>query len=71
MKVLFFLLLVANLVFLFHIRFDTNSDKEVQLRPELKPEKIKLLSTPTAHLERGGQFYSGLQFAKLNISRCN
>ena len=71
MKVLFFLLLVANLVFLFHIQFDTNSDREVQLRPELKPEKIKLLSTPTACLERGGQFYSDLQIAKSNMSRCS
>ena len=71
MKVLFFLLLVANLVFLFHIRFDTNSDREVQLRPELKPEKIKLLPTPTAYLERGGQSYSDLQIAKLSMSRCS
>ena len=70
MKVLFFLLLIANLVFLFHIQFDTNSDREVQLRPELKPEKIKLLSTPTACLEKNGQFYSDLQLTKLNISRC-
>jgi len=71
MKVFFFLLLVANLVFLFHIKFDTNSDREVQLRPELKPEKIKLLSTPTVRLARDGQFYSDLQSAKLNISRCS
>jgi len=71
MRVLFFLLLAANLFFLFHIKFDTNSDREVQLRPEFKPEKIKLLSAPTASLERVGQFYSDLQFAKLNISRCS
>ena len=71
MKVLFFLLLVANLVFLFHIQFETNSDRDTKLRPEFKPEKIKLLSTPTAYLERGGQLCSDLQLAKSSISRCS
>ena len=69
MKVLFFLLLVANLVFLFHIQFDTNSDRDTKLRPELKPEKIKLLSTPMACFERDGQFCSDLQLAKASVSK--
>ena len=47
MKALSFLLLVINLVFVFYIQsgYDFNSSK--QLRPELQPEKIKLLPTPT------------------------
>jgi len=69
MKVLFFLLLVANLVFLFYIQFETNFDRDTKLRPELKPEKIKLLSTSTACLEWGGQFCSDLQLAKASVSR--
>ena len=46
MKTLFFLLLVVNLIFVFYIQsgFDLNSS--TQLRPELQPEKIRLLPTP-------------------------
>jgi hypothetical protein len=71
MKALFFLLLVANLVLAFYIQSGPYSDSGTKLRPELQPEKIKLLSTPAAYLEWEGLSCSGLQLAKANISRHN
>lgn len=46
MKVLFFLLLVINLVFGFYIQSGFNFNSNTKLPPELQPEKIKLLPTP-------------------------
>jgi len=46
MKVLFFLLLVANLALVVYIQSGTSFDSDIKLRPELQPEKIKLLPTP-------------------------
>ena len=71
MKVLFFLLLAGNLGFAFYIQSGTNSDSDTKLRPELKPEKIKLLSTPTACLEWIGHSCSDLQIAKVSVSKRN
>jgi len=71
MKVLFFLLLVVNLALVFYIQSGTNFDSDTKLRPELQPEKIKLLSTPTACLEWGGHSCSDLHLAKANISKRN
>jgi hypothetical protein len=71
MKVLFFLLLVVNLALVFYIQSGINFDSDTKLRPELQPEKIKLLSTPTACLEWGGHSCSDLQLAKANISKRN
>jgi hypothetical protein len=47
MKVLSLLLLVINLVFVFYIQSGSDFNSNKQLRPELQPEKIKLLPTPT------------------------
>ena len=57
MKVLFFLLLVANLCLIVYIQFGTNFDSDIKLRPELQPEKIKLLtiSTPASATEAGSR----------------
>jgi hypothetical protein len=71
MKVLFFLLLVVNLVLVFYVQSGTNFDSDTRLRPELQPEKIKLLSTSTACLEWRRHSCSGLQLAKANISKRN
>lgn len=71
MKALFFLLLAANLVLAFYIQSGPYFDSGTKLRPELQPEKIKLLFTPAACLELEGLFYSGLQLAKANVSKHN
>ena len=71
MKVLFWLLLVGNLALMFYIRSDTNFDSDTKLQSELQPEKIKLLSTPTACLEWGDYSCSDLQLAKASISKQN
>jgi hypothetical protein len=71
MKVLFFLLLVVNLALAFYIQSGINSDSDTKLRPELQPEKIKLLSTPAACLEWGSHSCSDLQLTKANVSKRN
>jgi len=71
MKVLFFLLLVANLALVFYIQSGINSDSDTKSRPELQPEKIKLLSTSTACLEWGSHSCSNLQLANANASKRN
>jgi len=71
MKVLFFLLLIVNLALIFYIQSGTNSDSGTKLRPELQPEKIKLLSTPTACFEWEDHSCSDLQLAKENVSKHN
>ncbi len=46
MKVLFFLLLVVNLVFVLYIQSASDFNSSTQLPPELQPEKIKMLPGP-------------------------
>lgn len=46
MKALFFLLLFVNVAFAIYIHFEPGSASIAQSRPELYPEKIKLLSAP-------------------------
>ena len=71
MKVLSFLLLVVNLALVFYIQSGTDFDSDTKLRPELQPEKIRLLSTPMACLEWRGHSCPDLQLAKANISKRN
>ena len=71
MKVLFFLLLVANLALVFYIQSGINSDSDKKLRPELQPEKIKLLSTRMACLEWGSHSCSDLQLTNASASKRN
>lgn len=44
MKALFYLLLLVNLVLAIYLQFGSNFDNDTKLRPELQPEKIRLLS---------------------------
>ncbi|MBL79969.1 MAG: hypothetical protein CMH70_08085 [Nitrosomonadaceae bacterium] len=55
MKLLFFLLIIVNLALVSYIQLGTSSDEEKRLRPEFKPEKIRLLSKATDCLESGDQ----------------
>tara|TARA_B100000686_G_scaffold323874_1_gene379030 strand:- start:5764 stop:5982 length:219 start_codon:yes stop_codon:yes gene_type:complete len=47
MKALFSLLLIANFALIFYIQFSANPGGDKILRPEFKPEKIRLLSKDT------------------------
>jgi len=71
MKALFFLLLVVNLVFVLYIQFGSDSNSSTQLSPELHPEKIKLLPTPTpaACLEWGNFLGTNLQRVQAAIAK--
>jgi len=71
MKVLFFLLLIANLALVLYIQSGTNFAGDTKIQPELRPEKIKLLSTPTACLEWGSHSCLTLRLAKANVSKRN
>tara|TARA_Y100001936_G_scaffold253844_1_gene321558 strand:+ start:10860 stop:11081 length:222 start_codon:yes stop_codon:yes gene_type:complete len=69
MKLLFFLLLIVNLILILYVQFWTNSDEDRKLRPEFKPEKIRLLSKATDCLKSGEDLCSDKKEVLMNNTK--